>query len=161
MKRIVVLSIAFALCACKANSDKSETPEDGSSPKRPIASIPEEKAEPFACKSDADCPRRACGPCTPGEVVMRDSRFSLSCTVNPCTNSRSICGPKGLCIVHPDTTMTEKLRAEACIKLIRDKWHFCKDKKGDALTACENILDAATARDDASGCEAARARLTE
>ena len=91
---------------------------------------------------------------------MKDSHFGLSCAVNPCTNSRSVCSAEGFCAVHPDTRFAEKLRSEECQRLLRDKWGFlCKVKEGGALTACQDIVDAATARDDDDACKAARARL--
>ena len=46
-------------------------------------------------------------------------------------------------------------------RLFHDKWAvLCRDKVGRALTECEDIVDAATARDDNAGCKAARARAT-
>ena len=162
MKYIIWMFIAAGIVSCKSNSGASGGGKASVDAPKPIASVPEEKDTPIVCKSDADCPRRACGPCTPGEVLMNNRRMSLSCALNPCTNSRSICGPKGLCIVHPDTAMRERLKSEACVELMRDKWHLlCKGKTGEAATACEDIVDAATAKDDAAGCEAARAKLMD
>lgn len=83
-------------------------------------------------------------------------QHAVSCTVNPCTNSRSVCGPKHLCVVHPDTKMVEDVQSEQCQKLLGSKWHLCKDKEGSALTECLDVIDAATARDEDEGCRAAR-----
>ncbi len=162
MKYHYVFLIAVLLCACKSNNSGSGAGKGAVEGPAPIGPAAEEDGAPIPCKSDADCPRRSCGPCTPGAVLMNNRMLSVSCTVNPCTNSRSICGPQGLCIIHPNTAMAESLQSVECRNLIRDKWRLlCKGKTGEAATACEDIVDAATAKDDAAGCEAARDRLTD
>jgi len=63
-------------------------------------------------------------------------------------------------VVHPDTKSSDDVHAEACQRLLRDKWgSLCKGKRGSELTACEDTVDAATARDDDANCKAARASL--
>jgi hypothetical protein len=171
MKLAVVVAIASVLCACKSNGGSgvggpsaSQSPSYtgtgaslGDTSPRPTGNA----SEPIACKSDADCPRRPCGPCKPGQIVMREPG-AVACTRNPCTNSRSVCNPQHLCVVHPDTKNIDDVHAEECLKLLRDKWGLlCKGKDGSALTACENTIDAATARDDNAACKAARASVLD
>lgn len=59
--------------------------------------------EPVPCESDADCPRLACGPCTPGrELTQWD--IHIDCKMNPCDNGDSVCGPANVCVVSPGTS---------------------------------------------------------
>ena len=59
---------------------------------------------PLACRTDADCPTPACGPCTPGAALTRERVFGMACAVNPCLNPRSVCGPQGRCMVGSGVT---------------------------------------------------------
>ncbi len=87
---------------------------------------------------------------------------SVACTHNPCTSARSVCSPQNVCVVHPDTRKVEDVHSEECQKLLTDKWGLlCKGKEGDALTKCEDVIDAATARDDGAACSAARASVLD
>jgi hypothetical protein len=64
-------------------------------------------------------------------------------------------------VVHPDTRKVEDVHSEECQKLLHDKWSLCKGKEGTALAECEDVIDAATARDDDAACSAARASLLD
>jgi len=67
-----------------------------------------------------------------------------------------------VCAVHPDTRKVEDVHSEECQKLLRDKWGLlCKGKEGTALAKCEDVIDAATVRDDNDACSAARASVLD
>lgn len=156
---LVFLVIAITLCTCKVNGGSNAGGPTASQNPKPGTSAPDNASEPIACKSDADCPPRPCGPCKPGEII-RVSGIAVACYRNPCTNARSVCGAQGWCVVHPDTRFVEDVHSQECQKLLRDKWGvLCKGKDGSALMKCQNIIDAATAHDDNDGCKAARTRL--
>ena len=173
MKLICVVAAVSIAGACQ--SSRSDRTGGSSTSRRPTAAtalraggssvatgsprlVGNDGSGPIACKRDRDCPRRACGPCKPGEVFTR-RQVAVQCAVNPCTNSRSICNAQHVCAVHPDTRRVDDVQAEACRQLWRDKWALCKGKEGSALQACENTIDAATARDDENACKVALARV--
>ncbi|MBI2895327.1 MAG: hypothetical protein HYY06_17360 [Deltaproteobacteria bacterium] len=61
--------------------------------------LPEVSAEPAACRTDADCPRLACGPCTSGTPVPGGPQ--PLCAVNPCPGAVAVCRPDtGRCVVR-------------------------------------------------------------
>ena len=125
MRLLHIVVITIALTACKTPGDGSAddptVPQDPKPATEAPTQPPEDEPEPITCKIDADCPTRACGPCTPGEVVMQGQR-AVSCAVNPCTNHRSVCSPEHVCVVHPDTKMVEDLKSEECQKLQHFLW---------------------------------------
>ena len=54
------------------------------------------------CKSDADCPVLACGPCDPGKVLTTDmEELRVDCKVDPCLHNDRYCNPQHLCAVSP------------------------------------------------------------
>jgi hypothetical protein len=57
----------------------------------------------LACRSDADCPVLACGPCEPGTVITKDMLDGSECYRNPCTHTAAYCNADHLCAVHPKT----------------------------------------------------------
>jgi hypothetical protein len=65
----------------------------------PPAQTPDSEGEPlppFPCQKDADCVAPACGPCTPGAVLLQQTR---ECAVNPCPNVAVACSPQKVCVV--------------------------------------------------------------
>ncbi len=93
-------------------------------------------------------------------MVVPSERLAVDCYANPCTQARSVCSPAGQCTVHPLTRAVADVKAEACVRLLRDKWTLCRGRQGDALTACQDAVDEATSRDDEAACAKARASLS-
>jgi hypothetical protein len=112
MRILGVLVIAITLHACKSNGGSSAGGPAASKNQTPGTGAQDNASEPIACKSDADCPRRSCGPCKPGEIVMHVPGGAVACTRNPCTNVRSVCGAQGWCVVHPDTKNIDDVHSE-------------------------------------------------
>lgn len=77
-------------------------PIDASDASAPLPPAPPPSAPPLdraelACRTDADCPSLACGPCRRGDVVTT-SHVARGCVVNPCPDARATCR-NGTCVV--------------------------------------------------------------
>jgi len=59
--------------------------------------------EAVACRTDADCPHLACGPCTPGTPITNEMLGGPSCAVNPCLDASAVCSVKHRCEIGPRT----------------------------------------------------------
>jgi hypothetical protein len=70
---------------------------------RPSVPRAEAAGAGISCKTDADCPVLACGPCTPGTVITKDMTQGPSCAVNPCLNAAATCNPQHVCVIHAQT----------------------------------------------------------
>jgi hypothetical protein len=101
---IVLALLALGALACSdRSSPQGEPTRSGSSAVPPTASAPGSapSSEGIPCKSDADCPGLACGPCTPGTPIPAGPR--PSCFMNPCLHASSVCNAKHICVVGPHT----------------------------------------------------------
>lgn len=58
---------------------------------------------PVACKSDADCPHLACGPCTAGAPITQSMLGGPECAVNPCLDAGAVCNERQTCEISPRT----------------------------------------------------------
>ncbi len=105
----VLLSVV--VCAALAcHDDKAPAPNAGTASNKPT---PASKSTPpdsskddgsgLSCKTDADCPTLACGPCTPGTLITKKLLNGPSCARNPCKDAAASCNPKGRCVVHAKT----------------------------------------------------------
>lgn len=54
------------------------------------------------CKVDSDCRTPACGPCTPGTPITRETLSGPECYRNPCKNPGAACA-SGQCVIGPKT----------------------------------------------------------
>jgi hypothetical protein len=98
-----VIALAWIACAQRpAPGGSGEAPPVVTAPGRATASPAPTPADAIGCKSAADCPRLACGPCTPGTPITRDLLGGPSCFRNPCRNAESAC-EAGRCVVGPKT----------------------------------------------------------
>ena len=51
---------------------------------------------PQSCQKDEDCMAPSCGPCSPGSVLLQNSR---ACAVNPCPGVTVGCSAQKVCVV--------------------------------------------------------------
>jgi hypothetical protein len=69
------------------------------------AAAPGEAANeaPIACKTDAECPHLACGPCTAGMPITQSMINGPECAVNPCLDASAVCNAQHVCEIGPRT----------------------------------------------------------
>jgi hypothetical protein len=157
MLRGILLALACGVgggCGGSTEQAGSGTPK----PEDPQPEDPQPEAPdgPIPCNSDEDCPTLACGPCGPGEVVMRHD-VEIDCFQNPCDGDRSVCGPDHVCVVGPDTKRSPAVWCRGCYDLGAKVASICGDKAdAEATAACENALAEAIESCDDDRCEAAR-----
>ena len=58
---------------------------------------------PVACRTDAECPHLACGPCTAGTPITQSMINGPECTVNPCLDASAVCNAQHVCEIGPRT----------------------------------------------------------
>jgi hypothetical protein len=69
------------------------------------AAAPGEAANdaPVACKTNAECPHLACGPCTAGTPITSSMVDGPECAVNPCLDASAVCNAQHVCEIGPRT----------------------------------------------------------
>ena len=71
---------------------------------KPAATSKDESAgEGVACRTDAECPHLACGPCTPGTPITKEMLGGPECAVNPCLDASAVCSAEHRCEIGPRT----------------------------------------------------------
>ena len=120
--RMVVLALAASLpAACvERRSEQSHDQRSGDEPSdgekaegetpsgKGASPAPAEPKDAIRCRQHSDCPRLACGPCNPGQLVAK-RRNVISCYVNPCLGNEPFCNADGLCAVHPNARKNPKV----------------------------------------------------
>jgi hypothetical protein len=70
---------------------------------RMAASDAKSSDAPVACRTDAECPHLACGPCTAGAPITQSMLGGPECAVNPCLDASAICNEQHTCEIGPRT----------------------------------------------------------
>jgi len=107
--RLLVISLAmvYAALACRhalaappANEDRAAVAvSGGAAPTKEGAPA----GEAIACRTDADCPRLACGPCEAGSPITKEMVGGPDCAVNPCLDASAVCSAEHRCEIGPRT----------------------------------------------------------
>ena len=58
---------------------------------------------PVPCRTDAECPHLACGPCDAGRPITRSMLGGPECAVNPCLDASAVCNERHTCEIGPRT----------------------------------------------------------
>jgi hypothetical protein len=82
----VLLALLAACPGRPAQSPDTQTPDSNGEPLPPVP-----------CEKDSDCKPPACGPCTPGAVLLQQVQ---ECVVNPCPNVKVVCSAQRMCVVQ-------------------------------------------------------------
>ena len=162
--RRYLLMVIAGLVGCSGgpngcqSTDSANAP--GAEPRKESSGAPSGSAsnQLFPCKTDADCPPLACGPCTPGAVITREPT-ATNCAINPCLNARAVCSPTGQCVVNAEARKNPSVWCRTCWELEHDAPKLCGAKTAAAKSACERTISDAVARCDNGVCEAARSAI--
>jgi hypothetical protein len=105
----LVFSIAMAHAALACGNALASPP---ASDDRAVLAVSKDSApandsapakEGVACRTDADCPHLACGPCEPGTPITKEMLDGPSCAINPCLDASAVCSAEHRCEVGPGT----------------------------------------------------------
>jgi hypothetical protein len=147
--------LGFTPVACDALLDRSEPASRERTPKG-AASFEGEPGDSIPCETDVDCPRSACGPCTPGQVFTR-ANFRVDCGMDPCAGAGSVCSEEHFCVVGPATRKNPHAWCRACVDLEAESKSMCAhEREAVEVTACETAIARVVEACDEAACEAAR-----
>jgi hypothetical protein len=143
-KSAVALAAVAVLALACSRAERNGAPSNGtatsSGPSSSFPSVPEPNHRPFSCTKDADCPSLACGPCTPGELILDEGR--TECVVDPCLDAHAVCGPKKLCVVNAEARKNPQIWCPACFNMKFDEAKLCAKNKDDGGVAeCSKAID--------------------
>jgi hypothetical protein len=158
---LLMLMAGLVGCGGPSGCRSTDSANDpGARPRTESSGAPSSSAstQSLPCKTDADCPPLACGPCTPGEVIKGD-RVAVNCAINPCLDARAVCSPAGICVVNAEARKNPSVWCRTCWELEHDAPKLCGAKTAAAKSACERTIRDAVAKCDDGVCEAARSAI--